>query len=187
MTHAPLVTQRFNLVPWAQDEAHFAHFVRWAGDPRVMRYIGDGSLWDLAGCAERDAIQRERWERLGWGWRFAVERTTGDVVGLAAAQPTTPARFDQISDGEHEVGWWVDPAHWGRGVAVEMGQGLLDEAFDRLGVPYAVAVIQPENLASLGVARKLGFAMVGTAYDANGQDVSVLRARRPEPWAAAPA
>ena len=47
-------------------------------------------------------------------------------------------------------------AAWGRGYATEAASAALAAGFNRWGFERVFATVQPENLASAGVAKKLG-------------------------------
>ena len=71
------------------------------------------------------------WRTHGFGWRAAFERGTGRAVGLIAlAHPATDVA--ELTPHDHEIGWWIDPAVWGRGYATEGGRAIVAEAFERL-------------------------------------------------------
>ena len=63
---------------------------------------------------------------------------------------------------EIEIGWRLVRAAWGRGYATEAARPVLAHALRRLRLPRVVADIDPENAASIAVARKLGLLPVGT-------------------------
>jgi len=48
------------------------------------------------------------------------------------------------------------PQYWGKGFAVELGEALIQYAFDHLGSKRVYATIDPENIASLHTVKKLG-------------------------------
>jgi ribosomal-protein-alanine N-acetyltransferase len=89
----------------------------------------------------------------------AVTDLGRSVCGFAAF-----VRWEQ----EHhrsEIAYAVDPGLWGRGIAVEATERILAFAGQRLGLHRAEAHIDPLNLASVRVAKKLGFVLEGTLHD----------------------
>ena len=58
-----------------------------------------------------------------------------------------------------EVGWWLSPAHWGRGVVPLAGQELLRLALADLEVTRVFAPVHAHNEPSMRVARKLGMTL----------------------------
>ena len=57
---------------------------------------------------------------------------------------------------EIEIGWRLRREAWGSGVATEAAQPVLRHAFLTLKLPEVIAEIDPDNVASLRVAEKLG-------------------------------
>ncbi|MGO9965194.1 MAG: GNAT family N-acetyltransferase [Acidimicrobiales bacterium] len=99
----------------------------------------------------------ETWDRDGFG-KYAVELAgTGALIGYSGLEVVT--WFDEI-EGEVEIGWRLDPGHWGRGYAAEAGLASLQLGFDRLGIDRVVAVIEPANVASSRLARRIGLRAV---------------------------
>jgi RimJ/RimL family protein N-acetyltransferase len=93
-----------------------------------------------------------------WLVRLMVERATGDVVGDVGLH-------DAPIDGMVEIGYSVRPEHRRRGIAIEAAAGLLSWAATKPGVTTFRASIAPDNAASLGLARRLGFVEVGEQWD----------------------
>jgi RimJ/RimL family protein N-acetyltransferase len=62
---------------------------------------------------------------------------------------------------EIEIGWRLIRRAWGRGYATEAARPVLHHALGTLRLPQVIADIDPENTASVGVARKLGFRPAG--------------------------
>lgn len=64
------------------------------------------------------------------------------------------------------MGYWVTDAGRGRGVAVEAARQAAAFGFGSLGLQRISILVQPDNLASLRVAIKLGAVCEGIARDA---------------------
>jgi PhzF family phenazine biosynthesis protein len=138
------------LVRWGNE--HYEHLLRWSADPRVTEYVGDGTTWTPAYAAERHQKALRHWDEHGFGWHAVVE--DGDVVGLASM-------VDRGDDGI-EIGYWVDPGHWGRGLATRIAARLRDEALsikDRVFAGH-----QAENVASGRVLEKIGLVYFTSKY-----------------------
>jgi RimJ/RimL family protein N-acetyltransferase len=171
-----LETDRLRLEPWAP--AHAGMLARLGALPLVMRYVGAGVPWTAADAEARSARALVHWRTHGFGWRAAVERESGQVVGLIAlnfAGPDVP----ELADDDYEIGWWIDPEQWGRGFATEGGRAIRDEAFGRLGAPSVVARIHPENAASAAVAAALGLEPEAETRNRQGVPVVIHRLRAP--------
>jgi RimJ/RimL family protein N-acetyltransferase len=173
---ALLETERLRLVPW--DESHTPMLVRLAALPDVMRYIGHGELLPAAQAEAMSAAVRAHWAEHGFGWRAALEKESGQACGFVAFNFAGDGTARLAAD-EYELGWWLDPAVWGRGLAHEGALAVRDDAFDSIGAESVVARIQPANARSIAVAESLGltfdFATTGRAAEA----VSVYRLTAP--------
>jgi ribosomal-protein-alanine N-acetyltransferase len=103
-----------------------------------------------------------------YGDRAIVWRETGAFIGLVGLVPAM-APFGLLpSFGGHrearatcELGlfWAVSPTRQGSGVASEAARALVDFAFEALGVARVIATTDHDNLASIGVMRRLGMAI----------------------------
>ncbi|OWJ60875.1 GNAT family N-acetyltransferase [Inquilinus limosus] len=61
---------------------------------------------------------------------------------------------------EVEIGWRFNRTAWGRGYATEAAAPVLAHARDMLGIAV-VADIDPDNVASMRVAEKIGLRRIG--------------------------
>ena len=89
---------------------------------------------------------------VGWGlWLLVFKRDRTVVGGIGFKGP--PAE-----NGDVAVGYSVVRAHRRRGLAVEATDALIRWAFVDARVRRVVAECQADNVASVGVLRRLGFA-----------------------------
>ena len=146
-------TERLRLERW--DERHATLLVRLSGIPEVMRFIGTGDPWPALLAEDVSRAECRHWEQHGFGWRAAIDRADGRGIGLVSLNYAGEGTAG-LDPGEREIGWWLEPAAWGRGLGSEGAAALRDEAFGALEMPSIIARIQPPNAASIGVARALG-------------------------------
>lgn len=93
------------------------------------------------------------WAR-GEAYRFAVllnERLIGQ------------ADIDEVADGEGDLGYWLEQAAWGVGLASEAATVLVEFAFNRLGLGRIRSGHAVENVASGVILDKLGFQALDIA------------------------
>jgi [ribosomal protein S5]-alanine N-acetyltransferase len=120
-------------------------------DAEVMRF-GRGaqtSEWVkewLLGCLEK---YHQTW---GFGHWAVVEKASHETLGLCGL-----AQYPDI-DGqtEIEIGYRLARPYWGKGYATEAAKAVRDYGFNTLGFDRLVSIIDPRNVASNGVAEKLG-------------------------------
>ena len=99
-----------------------------------------------------------------YGERGIALNESGRLVGLVGLVPSRGAVGREPDRGQQgrrfvpEVGlyWAVAPAFRRRGIAAEAAAALIDHAFAELGLARVVATTERENLASVGVMRRLG-------------------------------
>jgi RimJ/RimL family protein N-acetyltransferase len=121
------------------------------------------------------------WAMEGYAMFSVVEKETGRWVGRLG--PWMPAEWPGT-----EVGWGIIRNCWGRGYATEGASAAIDWAFDQLGWTEVIHCIDPDNIASQNVARRLGSALRGRGQlpspfddvpvDIWGQSREAWRARR---------
>jgi RimJ/RimL family protein N-acetyltransferase len=176
VTSGSLETARLRLERW--QPAHTDLLARLSGMPEVMRFIGNGDTWPAVFAEEVARAELRHWDEHGFGWRAAVERETERQVGLITLNYAGEGTVG-LDPGEREVGWWLEPAAWGRGYGSEGAAAIRDEAFESVGAPSIVARIQPPNAGSIGVARAIGMEFEFETTGRSGELLAVYRMDRP--------
>jgi RimJ/RimL family protein N-acetyltransferase len=144
------VSERLALRGWRDGDVE--PFAALCADPLVMRFVGRGEPLDRAQAEASLAGIRGHWIRHGFGLWAAEERASGELAGFVGL-----ALVNDRS-GEVEIGWRLRRTAWGRGLATEGAEEVRDRAFGELGLPRLVALVHPDNAASLRVAEKLGMS-----------------------------
>ncbi|MBH0237834.1 GNAT family N-acetyltransferase [Methylobrevis albus] len=93
---------------------------------------------------------------LGEAHTFAVR-----LVADGGARPLVGMVGLQGLPADPELGYWIAPAHWGRGLASEAAAAVVAFGFETLGVAAIRSGVFEGNAASLAVQAKLGFAVTG--------------------------
>ncbi len=180
-------TTRLTARDWTVADAQAAFGIY--GRDEVMRWLGAQprrAVPSLGQMRERLdlMIQRGRDEpAFGlWAVELRTDAEAGVVVG-AVLLSRLPG-----DDGEVEIGWQLNPDHWGLGYATEAGRGVIGLAFglervgtegvelsnaawsqhaslsgrgDRATLDRVVALVDPDNARSQAVCRRLGMRHVG--------------------------
>jgi RimJ/RimL family protein N-acetyltransferase len=153
MTDAPILqTPRLILRPHRLDD-YTACRALWVA-PDVVRHIGGVPL-DGQAVWFRILRYAGMWSLLGYGMWVIEERDGGAFLGeagLLSAERGLPEL-----EGVPEAGWVLGPQAWGRGIATEAMQAILDWADAHVEAPSLRCIINPGNDASIKVAKKLGF------------------------------
>lgn len=85
-----------------------------------------------------------------------------------------PAYLRELAPGAVELGYSILPAYRRRGLAEETARGLMDWAHRTHGIGRFVISVSPENAPSVAMARKLGFAEIGSHIDAEDGYEAIL-------------
>jgi RimJ/RimL family protein N-acetyltransferase len=142
-----LETERLRLRPFREDDLDAC--ARICADAEVMRYIGDGRTLNRTDAWRQMAFFLGHWQLRGFGLWATELKETGACIGRIGLHQ--PEGWPGL-----EVGWLLDRAYWGRGLATEGGRAALDHAFTHLGAERIISIIQPGNTASIRVAERLG-------------------------------
>jgi [ribosomal protein S5]-alanine N-acetyltransferase len=142
-------TQRLRLGRWEPADA--VAFRPIAQDPRVMRYVNNGEPWSDAKVREFIARQMRHIAHNGFCFWKIQRRPDGKLIGLCGLQALhLGCRW------EVEIGWWLTPRHWGRGLASEAAGAVMSAARRSLRRNRIVAVAVAENYASRHIMQKIG-------------------------------
>jgi RimJ/RimL family protein N-acetyltransferase len=178
----PAASERLSFHRWRMEDAEEAFLMY--GDPEVVRFIGGQQEPDLETMRERLAFLIERTSSLppGQGSFPARSLDDGRFVGAGLIKPLPDD--DGKATGDIEIGWHVARPDWGQGFAPEMGRALCAYGFERLGLDRLHVVVDPANVRSVAVARKVGCEHHGLSDDYYGRsleyftlDASTWRAR----------
>lgn len=142
-------------------EADFEGALALLGDAEVMRFVGSGK--PLA----RDEAQAWLAERelgrqgAGLGCFAVMERATAGLIGLGG--------LERLPLSEHvEVFYLFGRSHWGMGYATEAAGALVRYGLEGCGLERVGASFDPENEASIRVARKVGMRFERHGFDEHG-------------------
>ncbi|MGI4984604.1 MAG: GNAT family N-acetyltransferase [Janthinobacterium lividum] len=148
-----LTTPRLVLRP-IRDEDASALFAVWS-DAEAMRYFSFLPMHCLDQAKERIARASKRSAAGEELICVLCLRTTGDVVGDCAL-----SRAD-VPNRRAEIGFCLQRQHWGHGYMREATSALIDHALTALNLHRIEADIDPRNLASARLLKRLGFVREG--------------------------
>ncbi|MFE3576256.1 GNAT family N-acetyltransferase [Lysinibacillus sp. NPDC059133] len=81
-----------------------------------------------------------------------VDRVSQKLIGYCGLGP------DDIKETEVEIYYGISEVYRGQGISYEAAQALLSYAFHKIGLYKVIAVVHPENVASLRIVDKLGMS-----------------------------
>ncbi len=140
-------------------------------DPQVMRHSVRGVM-TTAASGEFLHHCREALLRDGFAPLAMIEQTGERLVGFCGLSLETFENMPEVM-----LGYRLQPAFWNQGLATEAVRAVLAHAFDTLALGSVVAVVEPDNRASVQVLHKVGFsdALTGMYY---GIGVRIYRMNR---------
>lgn len=95
----------------------------------------------------------------GASYKFAAfERAGGALVGAASLMDISRGVFQNAY-----LGYYLFSPRWGRGLATEMTDAVIEIAFSKLKLHRVQAAIEPGNVRSERLARRVGLRLEGTS------------------------
>jgi ribosomal-protein-alanine N-acetyltransferase len=132
-------------------------------DPEVVKYIPDAPR-----------TYAETREELEWflsghpgfpelGLWATIYKETGQFIGRCGLLPWTIDEQNEV-----EVAFALSKEYWGKGLATEVAQALVDYGFEHLKFSRLICLIEHGNQASIKVATKIGMAFEKEGTDEKG-------------------
>jgi RimJ/RimL family protein N-acetyltransferase len=121
------------------------------GDAAVMEFSSgvQSPQWVrkwLRGCLED---YHQKW---GFGLWAVVEKDHRETIGFCGL-----SCFSDVGGSpETEIGYRLARVHWGKGYATEAARAVRDYGFGTLCMARLISIIDERNIASIGVAEKIG-------------------------------
>jgi RimJ/RimL family protein N-acetyltransferase len=138
-------------------------------DPQITKYIPD------APRSYEEAREELEWHMHGHpkypelGLWATIHRETRKFIGRCGLLPWT-------IDGQRdvEVAYTIAQEYWGQGLATEAARGILEYGFEKLNLPRLICLIDPENIASQRVAKKVGMTLEKKVAGIDGDNYPTL-------------
>jgi len=141
-------TERLILRPMTEKDADF--ILELLNDPSFIRYIGDRKVRTLEGAkAYITNGPVASYAQNGFGLYLVELKESGESMGMCGL-----IRRNTLKDVD--IGYAFLPKFWSRGYGLEAAQEMKRYAREELGLKRLVAVVDPENPASIHLLEKLG-------------------------------
>lgn len=145
-----ILTPRLRIRPWTI--ADLTRLSEIFAKPEVWRYpFGRGFTSQETELFLRRKLKAQQTD--GASPAAAEERGSGRLLGYIALSP--PDWLPEVMPTV-EIGWRLDPAVWGQGLASEGAEALLAYGFDQRALPEILSIYEPDNVASGRVMEKIG-------------------------------
>jgi ribosomal-protein-alanine N-acetyltransferase len=174
-----LVTARLELSPGRETDAE-SLFPYVHGEQG--RAVADNLVWDGPNRVEDIRVHDTQPAARTWvggGFSWVVWDKDGTVTGTVGEPLGVIHMRAGRSDRECDIGYWLGPPFWGRGLMPEAIRAVVEHAFD-LGFEAVAADVFDFNGQGTRVLEKLGFRQVGTTpdhYVKRGRSVDTVRLR----------
>ena len=120
-------------------------------DPEIRQYFPEGTL-----------TYEETKEELEWflnghpshpqlGLWATIHKETSQFIGRCGLLPWTIEQRQEV-----EVAYLLAKEYWGQGLGTEAAQAIAHYGFEQLHLSRLICLIDPQNQASIKVARKIG-------------------------------
>lgn len=176
MAVAPLETSRLVLSPLAPGDAEALH--AFLSDEETMRF------WHTprhASAAETQAEIEAMCARPGAAWWAIRPRGEGPAIGFVG--------YHSVAAAPAGFGYLLGRGHWRRGFATEAARAALAHGFGPLSLERVELWTHERNLASRGLAEKLGFSRrsaFGQAYPGTGPAETIVYGVTAQEWRGEP-
>jgi RimJ/RimL family protein N-acetyltransferase len=139
---------------------------------QVMKFSPTGILSLSQTQAKIDGFITS-YKTFGFGKWAIIFKETNRLIGYCGVA------VEQIDNQhEREIGYRLDPAYWGRGLATEAAAIAIKYGFEQLNFLYILGIVEPVNIASVKVLKKLGMKYVRTTIF-QGVEMDVYRLNMP--------
>lgn len=150
-----LETGRLRLRPFALDDLDALH-AQWT-EPGVRRYLWDDEIIprETAEAVIRSSL--DSFAAHGYGfWVLQLKEADG-IIGFCGFRASEEATDEP---GTIELLYGLSERWWGRAMAVEAAQAVVQYGFERCGFKRILAITDAPNAASVRVMEKLGMIFV---------------------------
>lgn len=171
-----LFSERLTMRPVRPDDA--GDLFRIYGDPATNTFNPAGPYPDIAFARTRLATWLDGWHLHGIGEMAIYDRAEPqEIIGFGGIS-VRPLENELT----HNLGYRFATSAWGKGLATEFCQRMLDYAFDECQLTRVTAVVRANHLASQRVLLKAGLALRGQVADVAHAMPSLFYALKFDEW-----
>lgn len=152
LANTSLQTERLLIRPFTLDDAEA--FWPLVSLPEMLRYTGEQaqtSLEDVRNFLLKRPLRE--YATYGFGRMACIEKSTGRLIGHCGLKYLEDMQ-------EVDIGYRFLPDCWGKGYATESAQALVRQGMEH-GITRIIGLVDPQNIASAKVLKKLGLQFEG--------------------------
>jgi ribosomal-protein-alanine N-acetyltransferase len=120
-------------------------------NPETMKFMGQGSASVEEARGHLQKHIEKYYDNYEFGLWATVLKENNSLIGRCGLL------YEDIEGiKDLELAYLLDSNYWGQGLATEAAQSIIKIGFDRYNFKRIIAVINPQNTASIRVAEKVG-------------------------------
>ena len=165
----PIRIGRFLLTKMTASDGEKYHQL--SDDEEVMKYVTGYALNRQESDKMLSVMLAEHGDDTYLGRYFIEESETGELIGAA--------KLDQLGS-EIEIGYRIQKAHWHKGIATEIAEGLIRFSRGTLNAKTVIAFVNVDNAPSIRVLEKAGMKNVQTIEDIDEVKYKFIHSTQPQ-------
>ncbi len=127
--------------------------------PETIPYYGVSYTTYASTAVQMDFYNNIWINRTGCWWKI-IDKKSKEALGACGMNA-----YDAVHE-KAEIGYWLLPANWGRGIMQEVLPAMITHLFANWKLHRLEAVVEKGNNASSKLVLKLGFTLDGVLRDA---------------------
>ena len=177
---AAMVTRRLVLRPPRDSDLDTLTALH--ADPAVNRFCAAATPQGRAATEAQLQAWLKHWQTRGFGhWAIAEREKPDSLIGFGGLMHRSVAGHTGLY-----LYYRITPQAWGRGLASEMAQYAISQAFEQYHEGAVVAAVLPSNAPTRKTLEGLGLRLKGTLADGPGSAAALLYELGADRWATLP-
>lgn len=136
-------------------------------NPAVHTYLGNNPITKIEEAEEYIKTLHQQYKENGIGRWAVMDKITGEFIGWSGIKLIKEPMNNH--QNFYEIGYRLIERYWGKGIATETTNALLNYAFENLKTDKVYAICHIENLGSKNVLLKSGLKLIET-FDYEGTE-----------------
>lgn len=136
-------------------------------NPAVHTYLGNNPISKIEEAEDYIKTLHQQYKENGIGRWAVIDKITGEFIGWSGIKLIREPMNNH--QNFYEIGYRLIERYWGKGIATETTNALLNYAFENLKTDKVYAICHIENLGSKNVLLKSGLKLIET-FDYEGAE-----------------
>lgn len=129
-------------------------------NPAVHTYLGNNPISKIEEAEDYIKTLHQQYKENGIGRWAVIDKITGEFIGWSGIKLIREPMNNH--QNFYEIGYRLIERYWGKGIATETTNALLNYAFENLKTDKVYAICHIENLGSKNVLLKSGLKLIET-------------------------